>query len=292
MVLSALKYENNPALICLDADCQVAENYFQELKNQFLNSNAEVAVLEFLHQRPFGLNLKLEQGINQYELFLEYYRLGLKHAGYPFYFHTVGSSMACKAIPYAKSGGMNQRKAGEDFYFLHKLFPFYKTVSLDGPLVFPSPRISGRVPFGTGRFQSGWIAKDEEVYSSYHPETFALLKLFLNDAFLVLETKEEIQLIDFKNFTSAHSESTQFLANENVLHRLEIVRKSSSKNKLRKKAFFQWFDGLMVLKFIHFFRTFYPDTSLVEACLSLDSSLRVLNSSHEMVEAIRHSMKP
>lgn len=286
VIHSALQHENNPVMVCLDADCQVSGNYFHTIESQFLNTDSQVAVLEFLHRRPSDLDPKLQSGIDQYELFLEYYRLGLSCAGYPFYEHTVGSSMACKALAYAKSGGMNQRKAGEDFYFLHKLFPFYKTVSLPGPLVFPSPRISDRVPFGTGRFQSGWLTQNEEIYATYHPEVFRLLRLFLKAAFEAIEIDKEIELAHFEDFQGAHPESSQFLINENVLHRLQVVRKSSTQTEIRRKSFLQWFDGLMVLKFVHFFRIFFSDVPVGEACVHLEESLQN-TSSGDMRQQIR-----
>jgi hypothetical protein len=177
VIINSLETGNNPALICLDADCEVSNNFFRRIEEEFILSDAEVAVLEFVHKIPIDLDKDLGKGIEQYELFLEYYRLGLKLADFPFSYHTVGSSMACKAVAYASQGGMNQRKAGEDFYFLHKLFPHYKTIEIAGPLVFPSPRVSKRVPFGTGRFQEKWIEAGDEVFNSYNPNVFFVLIL-------------------------------------------------------------------------------------------------------------------
>ncbi len=43
---------------------------------------------------------------------------GVSHA-----YHTIGSSMAVRCSAYAKIGGMNRRKAGEDFIFYTNLYP-------------------------------------------------------------------------------------------------------------------------------------------------------------------------
>ena len=58
--------------------------------------------------------------------------------------------MAVKALPYVKAGGMNRKQAGEDFYFIQKLVPAGGYFSLNSTTVYPSPRASFRVPFGTG----------------------------------------------------------------------------------------------------------------------------------------------
>ncbi|MEZ4848575.1 MAG: hypothetical protein R3B93_08135 [Bacteroidia bacterium] len=66
-------------------------------------------------------------------------------------FHCVGSSMAVRSIAYQKRGGMNRRKAGEDFYFLQKFIAEGTLAELSTTKVIPSPRASEKVPFGTGR---------------------------------------------------------------------------------------------------------------------------------------------
>jgi hypothetical protein len=45
---------------------------------------------------------------------------------------------------------MNRRMAGEDFYFIQKLLPAGGFFNLNQTTVYPSPRSSARVPFGTG----------------------------------------------------------------------------------------------------------------------------------------------
>src|SRR5690606_25563210 len=81
--------------------------------------------LSLYYEHPYE---NVENGVHRnyiidYEIFLRYYALGLQYAAYPYAFQTVGSSMAARASIYASIGGMNRRKAGEDFYFLHKVFP-------------------------------------------------------------------------------------------------------------------------------------------------------------------------
>ena len=65
----------------------------------------------------------LYEGIANYELHLRYYVWALRSIKFPYAFQTVGSSMLCRASSYVRYGGMNRRKAGEDFYFLQKIIP-------------------------------------------------------------------------------------------------------------------------------------------------------------------------
>lgn len=46
---------------------------------------------------------------------------------------------------------MNRRRASEDFYFLQALMRGGRLTELGSTRVLPSPRVSQRVPFGTGR---------------------------------------------------------------------------------------------------------------------------------------------
>jgi len=288
VIIQCLETGNNPALVCLDADCEVSVNYFKKIESEFILSDAEVAVLEFTHHIPEDLDKDLKSGIEQYELFLEYYRLGLKLAGFPFFYHTVGSSMACKAISYASQGGMNQRKAGEDFYFLHKLFPHYKTVEIEGPLVFPSPRVSKRVPFGTGRFQEKWKESIEETYSSYNPDVFFVLRDFLRLSNQCLELEEADLKNIFSLFLPSNPSAEAFLSDFEVYLNLEKIRNSSPKPEKRKKAFFQWFDGLRALKLVHYFDATLPEVKVSGAVKILLPQFAELKSDSDLKNALRN----
>ena len=59
--------------------------------------------------------------------------------------------MAVRPEAYMKQGGMNRRKAGEDFYFLNKIMSLGGFGECAETTIYPSPRTSKRVPFGTGQ---------------------------------------------------------------------------------------------------------------------------------------------
>ncbi|HRH34773.1 MAG TPA: glycosyltransferase family A protein [Catalimonadaceae bacterium] len=259
----------NPWLVCLDADCQVSKQYFTAIENKLVHSNAQVAVFGISHSLSQIENEKLKSGILQYELFLEYYRLGLKLAGFPFFYHTIGSSMATTAMAYAKSGGMNQRKAGEDFYFLHKLFPNYVFKEISEPLVFPSARISERVPFGTGRFQMKWVESGFSKWPTYAPEIFELMRVFIRESISYL-TDDKKEGPGFNEFLSSHEKALGWLEVSLATDKIKISKKASPIFNNRKRAFFQFFDGFMALKFVHYFQPYF---SQIEVEIAIESLL-------------------
>ena len=75
--------------------------------------------------------------IAAYELHLRYYTHGLRFSNLPYSFQTVGSAMAVRCSAYQKQGGMNKRKAGEDFYFIQKIIALGGYSELNSTTVFP-----------------------------------------------------------------------------------------------------------------------------------------------------------
>ncbi len=118
--------------------------------------------------------------ITLYELHLRYYFQGLAYSGFPYVFHTVGSAIAVKALPYVKAGGMNRRQAGEDFYFIQKLVPAGGYFNLNSTTVYPSPRTSSRVPFGTGASMAQTNSEQGSIFLTYNIQAFKELRTFFS----------------------------------------------------------------------------------------------------------------
>ncbi len=147
--LSVLDGEQDPVfLVCLDADTRVDAGYLSAVGAFFDRVEAPGAVIDFAHQE--AEDPVLREAILRYEVFLRAYVLGLRWAGSPYAFHTIGSTIACTGEAYAAVRGMSRRRAGEDFYFLNKLAKLGLVGRIGGTVVRPSPRPSLRVPFGTG----------------------------------------------------------------------------------------------------------------------------------------------
>lgn len=173
LALRATAASVDPLLICLDADTLVQPDYLAAIERHFNTATAGGAAIPFRHQTADGA--AGQEAIDRYELFLRGYVLGLSQAGSPYAFFTVGSAMACRASAYAAAGGMNRRLAGEDFYFLQQLHKVAGVAPLAGTTVYPAPRASQRVPFGTGRAVGDMLVHGRERLMFYRPELFGVL---------------------------------------------------------------------------------------------------------------------
>jgi hypothetical protein len=154
-------------IICLDADCTIKQNYLTTIVSDFNKYNYSAAVIDFAH--TIDGNDKESSAIIPYETFIRYYVEGLKYSGSQYAFHTIGSATVCDVDAYIKSGGMNKRKAAEDFYFLEKIAKNYKISKLDSTTVYPSNRSSWRVPFGTGQRVARFINNTHNEYQLFDP---------------------------------------------------------------------------------------------------------------------------
>ncbi len=252
-------------IVSLDADTTVDQNYLVEIEkhwNKFPNTTG--VSIQFRH--PFDQCSDLiSKGIIQYELHLRYYIHAQRFAGFPFAFQTVGSSFAVSARDYAKQGGMNKRKAGEDFYFLHKIIPQGNYFNLNSTCVYPSSRPSLRVPFGTGKTISEFIKKESSEYFSYNFQSFRDLKSLLDNHL------ELFQLLpgQLNAFLQKMPQSIQsFLSSQNFIGQIEKIHNNTAEKSTFQKAFFRWFDGFRLMKFVHFARdNFYPNLPVREAVI-------------------------
>jgi len=238
-------------LVSLDADCTVSPNFLHTIELAFReNPLSNFFTINFEHPyESIELSSPLREGIVRYELHMRYYRNALQWCGYPHAIHTVGSSFTLKASAYVKQGGMNRRKAGEDFYFLQKLVLLENYGNIPGATVFPASRISDRVPFGTGAALKKWVSGGTELYSTYSLEAFNhLIPLFAKASRFWSMEKAEINAI-FGNLNQAlksYCENTQAMAQV-----LELKRNCSSANVFEKR-FFHLFNAFWILKYLNF----------------------------------------
>ncbi len=253
------KINHDGLMVCLDADCTVSENYLETLL-EFETSNGKVASIYFEHPLQNIENQQVLNHILDYEIWLRYYIQALRFAKFPNAFHTIGSSMAVRASAYAKSGGMNRKKAGEDFYFLHKLIPHGDFYDITNCTVFPSSRISERVPFGTGRAMLEMQQNSKDFSQVYHSQIFIDLKEFF-------ESENAIFNLNFDKFP----EIIRKFLHQNDLEETLVSLKIRSKTETTFwKNFWQFWDGFQMLKFVHFARdNFYKNQAAKMACTEL-----------------------
>jgi hypothetical protein len=130
----------------------------------------------------------------EYEISLRYYVAGLRFAGSPYSFHTIGSSLAVHATAYAQVRGFPKRLAAEDFYLLNKLAKVGTIRSLHGESIGLSARTSNRTPFGTGHAieRARSPERDLETLCVYHPAVFSYLGLWLQTLRALAEVGDSV----------------------------------------------------------------------------------------------------
>jgi hypothetical protein len=251
IALTHFDYSNNEKkiLICLDADCMVEKNYLSAIVQAFKKTDTRAAYVQYEHLFPENEKEKL--AIICYEIFLRYYVLGLIFANSPFAFPTIGSTIICDYESYIRIGGMNKKKAAEDFYFMEKLAKITTIKKIDSTKVYPASRGSWRVPFGTGQRVNRYFAGTHEEYLLYNPKSFDVLKKWLH-GFNSLEILGADEYL--KNAKEIHPALYSFLI-ENSFHESwkKILLNSKTDEQIQKQKMI-WFDGFRTLKLIHFLR--------------------------------------
>lgn len=244
----------NGIIVGLDADTLVDSNYFNSIYSFFFNNNYNAASIHFEH--PIIGNSFSEVHLKQiiyYELHLRYYKNSLKYSNLPYSFHTIGSAFALTASAYARQGGMNRRKAGEDFYFINKLIKGEIFGEINDTKVIPSPRISHRVPFGTGRAILEGLNSQKDLSITYDFQCFEIINSWINS----IENKD-FKYGNFPEKLKAYMDYEIW-----IKHHIMMLNNTNS-HKSYLKLFYNIFDAFWMLKFIHFLRdNYYPNTSLL-----------------------------
>jgi hypothetical protein len=252
----------SPLMISLDADTLVEKTYLKAIYDYFKsNSDFVGASISFKHQTAD--NELDESIIRDYEHYLNDYVAKLKKARSPYAYHTVGSAMAFRAEYYIKAGGMKTHRGGEDFYFMQSLRKLGKIGYIANTSVHPSPRISGRVPFGTGPRLKKTIEGSELML--YNPKVFERLGNTLHEIRKWLSNSNikysELKMnLDTKcsNFLDKNNFSTVW--NKIIENNLKNIGELSERDKRKLLcALHVWFDAFRTLKFIHFLENEYPD---------------------------------
>ena len=177
---------DGPWIRSTDADVSVPPSYWEAPRKAAGDRSA--VIYPFAHV-PEGDALQ-RQALANYEAYLRYYVHGLKQAGSPYAFHTIGSLICFHHEAYAQVRGMPKRQAGEDFYLLNKLAKVGRVETLTGEPIRLSGRTSDRVPFGTGLAVAqirDQLAKGLP-YEVYDPRIFTALKHWLDALTVAAET--------------------------------------------------------------------------------------------------------
>ena len=254
-------------IVSLDADCLISPNYLQQIESAFKDKSCFAATINFRHRIEEMADVKQKQGIQLYEDYLHYYKKAHDFAGFPDSIYTIGSAFAVRASAYVKQGGMNRRQAGEDFYFLHKLTKLGTIAEIRDAFVYPSGRVSDRVPFGTGASMTKWMNDSEDLALTYNFGAFRDLK-FLFDR---IDSLFRITSENYPEFISTLPDSVQkYLETLDFTGKLTEINQNSSSIASFRKRFFQFFDAFIILRFLNLaHQKYYPRQKLSEAVSQL-----------------------
>ena len=244
--------ENPDGIILnLDADCLVDQNYFYAVHNEFGRKKDRKACSIYFEHPLNGKEFPetTYHNIALYELHLRYYFQGLAYSDFPYVFHTVGSAMAVRALEYVSAGGMNRRQAGEDFYLIQKLVPSGGYFSLNSTCVYPSPRPSFRVPFGTGASIARLTEDNNSNLLTYNPDTFEELRILFKTTGIVYSSREgELNEI----YSALPAGIKAFISEQEWLQKIAEIKNNTSGPESFRKRFFGWFNMFKIVRYLNF----------------------------------------
>ncbi len=242
--------EPDGIIVSLDADCIVEKNYLTAFCNEFYKKKERKACSVYFEHPLTGNQFpgRLYDYIAQYELHLRYFVQGLRYSGFPYAFHTVGSALAVKALQYVKAGGMNRRQAGEDFYFIQKLAPLGGYFYLNSTTVFPSPRESYRVPFGTGVMMKKLMDDSGNRLLTYNTKAFSDLKNIFEIA-RKMYLADQAEVLDSYEVLPA---GISFLTGKQEWNsKINEIQRNTSSFEAFMKRFFIWFNMFRIVKYLN-----------------------------------------
>ena len=241
-------------IVSLDADCTVEKNYLTAIENAYRHDKkVQCTTIYFEHPTEKSPGYEYEPDIyeaaTQYELHLRYHIEFLRRIGFPYAYHTVGSAFSVNTSIYADQGGMNSRKGGEDFYFLHKVFPVVKTIEINDTKITPSPRPSSRVPFGTGPAIRKYINSNRKSLVTYNPSAYLELKeLIMLAPQMYGSDKNQIHKM-IKNLPSCMG---SFMLSADGPDKITEINQNTASADSFIKRFFTWFNTFRAIKFLNY----------------------------------------
>ena len=246
----------------LDADTTCKPNYLTELEKLFSNTKINGCSIYFEHPLSGTEHTpEIYNAITKYELYMRYYYQALKWSGHPHAFHTVGSAFAVRVSKYIEQGGMNKKHAGEDFYFLHKIIPLGNFKSLTTTAVYPSSRLSDRVPFGTG--PSLKQISEDGVYNTYNFQCFKDLKCFIDISNRLFNISEsELELL----YSKLPGSVQKWISFPDLHKSISEINANVTTQKNFNTRFFRWFNMFSALKLVNFCRDNFYSNLPIEKC--------------------------
>lgn len=273
-------------ILNLDADCIVESNYFVSICSELLYKKDRTACSIYFEHPLSGNDFedKIYKYISLYELHLRYYFQGLAFSGFPYVFHTVGSAIAVKALSYVKAGGMNRRQAGEDFYFIQKLVPAGGYFNLNSTVVYPSPRASSRVPFGTGASIGKLTGENSKTLLTYNFLAFRELRLFFGMSEKFYQSNSDELSEYYKSFPPGIK---SFLVKNEWVEKMTEIRNNTTNLLSYEKRFFGWFNMFKIVKYLnHVSQEIFDKKPVPESASDLLDAIGIALNSKDPVDLL------
>ena len=236
-------------LLYTDADVLLDKNYLKFIDEYYLeNTNSMAAVVGFRHQKSSDSHIN--QIIEEYERYLYDTAHRINKSGSPYGYVSIGSCITCRYKAYLAVGGMNKKKATEDFYFLNELAKFNNVDTIKEILVYPSSRSENRIYLGTG-FHINNILSGGKIEDLYFPDIGyskleSLIQIIFNSFTLPID--------DINKNLMNLDQGYEFLIKNNVIYIIEELQRTSKSANQFINQFNRWFDALKTIKFIKLFK--------------------------------------
>jgi len=265
--LWALGKLSSPWVHMTDADARLPASYFRASAD----ADAVAMVYPFFHDVCEDSSLGDSHAL--YEISLRHYVLGLRGAGSPYAFHSIGSCIAVRAPALAAVRGVPKRQAGEDFYFLDKLAKVGRIIepeftgdagNVHEPIVL-APRRSARAPFGTGPAVNEIMSlADWDDYAIYDSRCFDVLSAWLS---VLDECAESRSTEPIDRWLASLEEPLStavgaYLTTQRTAAAVSSALHAAQAVSTVRRRLHTWFDGLRTLRFVHAVRdASFPKTA-------------------------------
>ncbi len=228
-------------IISLDADTLLEPTYFQSVYDNFtVNRHINAISVPYYHKID-GCSEENARAVLRYEIYMRNYLINLLKIKSPYSFTALGSAIAVKACALSKIGGITPYQSGEDFYLLQKIAKMGGLSIFNTDCVYPSPRVSNRVPFGTGPAVGMGISGGWESYPVYHHSAFAPIGEAYCNLRRLYDNEPGAEKNMFLEFVAKRSRNTGVWMG---------IRGNVTDYQHFEKAFHQKADGLRILQFV------------------------------------------
>jgi len=242
-----LDLEGKGLLVSLDADCSVPENYLAALIEwERDKEDFGAGIIDYAH--PFPEDAAHRQAIALYEIRLRYTERALQATGTPYAFATIGSTIICRPNAYVMAGGMNTRKATEDFYFLMNLAKATSIDAIHSTLVTPGARVSDRVYLGTGH-GVGKLLGNAEPFLLEQPDCYRIVGRALK---ILLDGNERSPDETLREIAENTAELMPFFESKSLRDTLRETAAGTRTRRSYERRIHQWFDALKIRQAVRF----------------------------------------